>query len=84
MGAEVTGAFDAADAFEAETIPDAYGRGIGLVNKVKDGVCVTLEDGEDSEHVFCSTSLSVFEVVGKAGISCSYYENEKRMKRERK
>lgn len=52
MGAEVTGAFDAADAFEAETVPDAYGRGIGLVNKVKDGVCVTLEDGEDSEHVF--------------------------------
>lgn len=44
MGAEVTGTFDAADAFEAETVPDAYGRGIGLVNKVEDGVCITLEE----------------------------------------
>lgn len=52
MGAEVTGAFNAADAFEAETVPDAYGRSIGLVNKVEDGVCITLEDGEVSELVF--------------------------------
>lgn len=43
MGAEVTGAFDAADALEAKTVPDAYGRGVGLVNKVEDGVCITLE-----------------------------------------
>lgn len=58
MGAEVPGAFDAADAFEAETVPDAYGRGIGLINKVEDGICVTLEDGEVGEHV------SVQEFIG--------------------
>lgn len=44
MGAEVTGTFDAADAFEAKTVPDAYGRSIGLVNKVEDGICITLEE----------------------------------------
>lgn len=59
MGAEVTGAFDTANAFEAETVPDAYGRGISLVYEIEDGVCVTLDDGKASEFGFAKRFMGV-------------------------
>ncbi len=42
--AEVPAAFDAADAFEAEGVPDAAGGDVGFVDEVEDGVGVALQE----------------------------------------
>ncbi len=42
VGAEGAAAFDAADALEAEGVPDADGGGVGFVDEVEDGVGVAL------------------------------------------
>ena len=41
--AEIAAGLDAADAFEAEGIPDTAGRHISFVDEVEDGVGVALE-----------------------------------------
>jgi len=42
VGAEGAAAFDAADALEAEGVPDADGGGVGFVDEVEDAVGVAL------------------------------------------
>lgn len=42
--AKVAAAGDAADAFEAEAVPDAGGGDVGFINEIEDGVPITLVD----------------------------------------